>query len=185
MTPQLVYPHKQIASQLAIVAKAAPALIQPEATVTALVHLPGAQVWAADLLRCVPRDLRRVGHVHWPKGGADERPEPVWLIEPDHYRRTYVLLLTDAVATGGTVAALTRQLLAWGVLGVQPVALVDRPARRVGLERVPELDRLCAVLRHDGPEFLMGNGLTNGWGEHAQWPGLWIDTDEEPGAPPQ
>lgn len=127
----------------------------PGGTLVVVILLKGALVFAADLLRRVPRVLEieclNVASYH---GGTESSGQVAFLDRhfPEVAGR-HVLLLDDILDTGRTLHAVSRRLLAEGALGVHAAVLLakDKP-RAVAVAADYVGFRI-------GDEFVVGYGL--------------------------
>ncbi len=138
---------------------------------TAVCILGGAVIFAADLVRRLPGDLRMdfLRIRTYGSGTAPGRP-PVadWLPDRASVEGREILLLDDILDTGRTLQEARRLLLEdLGAASVRAVVLVDKPARRA----VP-IEADDAVLRLEEDLFLVGYGLDLD-GRYRNLPELW------------
>jgi hypoxanthine phosphoribosyltransferase len=127
----------------------------PAGSMIAFVLLKGAMVFAADLLRRIPRPLEieclNVASYH----GATESSGVVTFLDHSlpEVKGRHVLLLDDILDTGRTLKAVSDRLLAAGCAAVHTGVLLakDRPR-----EAAVEADYIGFVI---GDEFVVGYGL--------------------------
>jgi len=127
----------------------------PEGTLLAIILLKGALVFAADLLRRVPRPLEieclNVSSYH---GGTESSGKVDFLDRSfPEVKGRHVLLLDDILDTGRTLHAVAERLREEGALGVHTCVLLskDRP-------RVEEVEADYTGFQI-GDEFVVGYGL--------------------------
>ena len=127
----------------------------PEGTLVVIILLKGALVFAADLLRRIPRPLEieclNVASYH----GGMERSGNVDFLDrhfPEVQGR-HVLLLDDILDTGRTLHAVERRLMEEGALAVHTAVLLAKDKTRA--EEV-QADYIGFGI---GDEFVVGYGL--------------------------
>ncbi|TAE91743.1 MAG: hypoxanthine phosphoribosyltransferase [Verrucomicrobia bacterium] len=127
----------------------------PSGPIVALILLKGALVFAADLLRRLPRPLDieclKVASYH---GGTESSGVVTFLDHalPDVQGR-HVLLLDDILDTGRTLQAVTQRLLSEGCAAVHTAVLLAKDRTR---EAEIDADYVGFVI---GDEFVVGYGL--------------------------
>lgn len=127
----------------------------PEGPMLVIILLKGALVFAADLLRRVPRVLEiECLHVASYHGGTESSGKVDF---PDHLfpgvEGRQILLLDDILDTGRTLHAVSNRLLEEGAETVRTAVLLAKDKRRA--EEV-EADYVGFVI---GDEFVVGYGL--------------------------
>jgi hypoxanthine phosphoribosyltransferase len=127
----------------------------PQGPLVVIVLLKGAFVFAADLLRRVPRVLEieclNVASYH---GGMESSGQVEFLDR--HFpevRSRHVLLLDDILDTGRTLHAVSRRLLEEGAVAVHTAVLLAKDKQRA--EEV-QADYIGFTI---GDEFVVGYGL--------------------------
>lgn len=127
----------------------------PGGTLVVVILLKGALVFAADLLRRVPRALEieclNVASYH---GGTESSGNVDFLDR--HFpevRNRHVLLLDDILDTGRTLHAVTLRLLEEGAVAVRAAVLLAKDKKRA------EEVRADYVGFTIGDEFVVGYGL--------------------------
>lgn len=129
--PQPLVPGERIAARVAELAREIDATLPPGA-ITVVVVLRGAFVFAADLIRCLPRDLR-CDFLSVRSYGPATRTTGVIEITHDlslPLTGQHVLLLEDIVDTGLTLRHLLDLLGTRQPASLRVCALLDKPARR-------------------------------------------------------
>jgi hypoxanthine phosphoribosyltransferase len=127
----------------------------PEGPLVVVILLKGALVFAADLLRRVPRALEieclNVSSYH---GGVESSG---WVDFPDRHfpevRGRHVLLLDDILDTGRTLHAVARRMIEEGAIAVRSAVLLAKDKER------SEAVRADYVGFEIGDEFVVGYGL--------------------------
>lgn len=127
----------------------------PPGPMVVVVLLKGALVFAADLLRRIPRELEieclNVASYH---GGTESAGRVDFL---DHHfpdvKGRHVLLLDDILDTGRTLHAVCQKLTEEGALAVHTAVLLAKDK-----ERAEEVDAHYIAF-HIGDEFVVGYGL--------------------------
>ncbi|MFD2256207.1 hypoxanthine phosphoribosyltransferase [Luteolibacter algae] len=127
----------------------------PQGPVIVIILLKGALVFAADLLRRIPRELSieclNVASYH---GGVESSGNVDFLdLHFPEVEGAHVLLLDDILDTGRTLAAVKKRLLEEGATAVHTAVLLSKDKTRA--EEV-EADYIGFEI---GDEFVVGYGL--------------------------
>ncbi len=121
---------------------------------TAVVVADGALMFAADLLRALPRPVRFQSVKMSSYGGATHSSGVARLIGPaPEVNGRHVLIVEDILDTGLTLNALHALLLAGGAASVRTAVLLDKPAGRRSPYAADHVGFICP------DAFVVGYGL--------------------------
>lgn len=149
---RVLFSAATIAGRVRELASEATDLFDPHRPICAVVVLKGANVFAADLLRCIDRDISvefiRAESYRGTSGGD------VALGELPAVTGQQVLVVEDIIERGETLARVVTALRAEGAERVLSVALLQKPGQLA--REIP-----CPVVRgfDIGPEFVVGYGM--------------------------
>lgn len=148
----------------------------PSGPLLVIILLKGALVFAADLLRRIPRELEiECMHVASYHGGTESsgRVDFADHAFPD-VRGRHVLLLDDILDTGRTLHAVMKRLKQEGAAGVRTAVLLSKDKKRA---EAVEVDHVGFVI---GDEFVVGYGLDH-QGKYRNLPYIGVLAPDEIG----
>lgn len=153
-TARLLIDEQSIATRVASLAKAIEQDSSPHDELVLLICLDGAMIFAADLIRLLPRTTRlETVKIKSYAGTQSSGQVSMQVGLPADLGGRHVLIIEDIVDTGRTLSYLVSEVQRQQPASLRTVVLLDKPSARV----VPV--RADFVGFEVGPRFVVGYGL--------------------------